>query len=403
MTDPVTSLPNAIDHTVLPAQGGQRSVAVLGATGSIGCNTLDIISHHPDRFRVACLTANRNAEKLIEQARRFRPDYVAVVDAEAAATVREVLSGLPIEVGEGPEALVEAAERDSDIVVAGIVGAAGLPSTLAAARRGAIVALANKEALVCAGPLMTDLVRARKATLLPVDSEHNAIFQVFENHNRDALQRIILTASGGPFRTADLATMQAATPAQAVAHPTWSMGAKISVDSATMMNKGLEIIEAHFLFDLPIEQIDVVIHPQSVIHSMVEYNDGSVLAQMGTPDMRTPIAHCLGWPNRVSKPGERLDFSNLNALTFEKPDHERFPCLNMARAAISTGGTAPTILNAANEIAVAAFLDNRIGFMQIPEIVERTVAAASIEKLEALEQVFAADHWARQHAGGLIG
>jgi len=226
---------------------------------------------------------------------------------------------------------------------------------------------------------------------------------VFENHNRDALQRIILTASGGPFRTADLATMQAATPAQAVAHPTWSMGAKISVDSATMMNKGLEIIEAHFLFDLPIEQIDVVIHPQSVIHSMVEYNDGSVLAQMGTPDMRTPIAHCLGWPNRVSKPGERLDFSNLNALTFEKPDHERFPCLNMARAAISTGGTAPTILNAANEIAVAAFLDNRIGFMQIPEIVERTVAAASIEKLEALEQVFAADHWARQHAGGLIG
>ncbi|MAJ64101.1 MAG: 1-deoxy-D-xylulose-5-phosphate reductoisomerase [Alphaproteobacteria bacterium] len=403
MTDPVTSLPNAIDHTVLPAQGGQRSVAVLGATGSIGCNTLDIIAHHPDRFRVACLTANRNAEKLIEQARRFRPDYVAVVDAEAAATVREVLSGLPIEVGEGPEALVEAAERDSDIVVAGIVGAAGLPSTLAAARRGAIVALANKEALVCAGPLMTDLVRARKATLLPVDSEHNAIFQVFENHNRDALQRIILTASGGPFRTADLATMQAATPAQAVAHPTWSMGAKISVDSATMMNKGLEIIEAHFLFDLPIEQIDVVIHPQSVIHSMVEYNDGSVLAQMGTPDMRTPIAHCLGWPNRVSKPGERLDFSNLNALTFEKPDHERFPCLNMARAAISTGGTAPTILNAANEIAVAAFLDNRIGFMQIPEIVERTVAAASIEKLEALEQVFAADHWARQHAGGLIG
>ena len=403
MTDPVTSLPNAIDHTVLPAQGGQRSVAVLGATGSIGCNTLDIIAHHPDRFRVACLTANRNAEKLIEQARRFRPDYVAVVDAEAAATVREVLSGLPIEVGEGPEALVEAAERDSDIVVAGIVGAAGLPSTLAAARRGAIVALANKEALVCAGPLMTDLVRARKATLLPVDSEHNAIFQVFENHNRDALQRIILTASGGPFRTADLATMQAATPAQAVAHPTWSMGAKISVDSATMMNKGLEIIEAHFLFDLPIEQIDVVIHPQSVIHSMVEYNDGSVLAQMGTPDMRTPIAHCLGWPNRVSKPGERLDFSNLNALTFEKPDHERFPCLNMARAAISTGGTAPTILNAANEIAVAAFLDTRIGFMQIPEIVERTVAAASIEKLEALEQVFAADHWARQHAGGLIG
>ena len=403
MTDPVTSLPNAIDHTVLPAQGGQRSVAVLGATGSIGCNTLDIIAHHPDRFRVACLTANRNAEKLIEQARRFRPDYVAVVDAEAAATVREVLSGLPIEVGEGPEALVEAAERDSDIVVAGIVGAAGLPSTLAAARRGAIVALANKEALVCAGPLMTDLVRARKATLLPVDSEHNAIFQVFENHNRDALQRIILTASGGPFRTADLATMQAATPAQAVAHPTWSMGAKISVDSATMMNKGLEIIEAHFLFDLPIEQIDVVIHPQSVIHSMVEYNDGSVLAQMGTPDMRTPIAHCLGWPNRVSKPGERLDFSNLNAPTFEKPDHERFPCLNMARAAISTGGTAPTILNAANEIAVAAFLDNRIGFMQIPEIVERTVAAASIEKLEALEQVFAADHWARQHAGGLIG
>ena len=403
MTDPVTSLPNAIDHTVLPAQGGQHSVAVLGATGSIGCNTLDIIAHHPDRFRVACLTANRNAEKLIEQARRFRPDYVAVVDAEAAATVREVLSGLPIEVGEGPEALVEAAERDSDIVVAGIVGAAGLPSTLAAARRGAIVALANKEALVCAGPLMTDLVRARKATLLPVDSEHNAIFQVFENHNRDALQRIILTASGGPFRTADLATMQAATPAQAVAHPTWSMGAKISVDSATMMNKGLEIIEAHFLFDLPIEQIDVVIHPQSVIHSMVEYNDGSVLAQMGTPDMRTPIAHCLGWPNRVSKPGERLDFSNLNALTFEKPDHERFPCLNMARAAISTGGTAPTILNAANEIAVAAFLDNRIGFMQIPEIVERTVAAASIEKLEALEQVFAADHWARQHAGGLIG
>jgi 1-deoxy-D-xylulose-5-phosphate reductoisomerase len=388
---------------IAPAGQTQRtSLTVLGSTGSIGCSTLDIVAHHPERFEIVALTANRNAGLVIEQARKFRPAFVAVVDPEAARTVREALAGEGIEVADGPAALVEAAEYNAEIVMAGIVGAAGLPSTLAAARRGAKVALANKECLVCAGPLMLEMVRHHKATLLPVDSEHNAIFQVFDNSNREAIRRIILTASGGPFRTSTLQTMQQATPAQAVAHPTWSMGAKISVDSATMMNKGLELIEAHFLFDFPSEQIDVIVHPQSVVHSMVEYVDGSVLAQMGTPDMRTPIAYCLAWPQRIEKPGERLDFSTMNDLSFEAPDMSRFPALRLAREAMQAGGSAPVVLNAANEVAVAEFLAGRVGFMDIPAAVEAVLSSAEIVPLESLELVAQIDQWARSQAASWL-
>lgn len=381
---------------------GRKRLSILGATGSIGCSTLDIVAHHPDRFQVAALTANRNAGLLIEQAMRYRPAYVAVADEAAGRQVAEALAGEPIEVGIGAQALVTAAELDSDIVMAGIVGAAGLPATLAAARKGRVVALANKECLVCAGPLMLDLVQRHGARLLPVDSEHNAIFQVFENANRAAIRRIILTASGGPFRKASLDEMHAAGPDKALAHPVWSMGAKISIDSATMMNKGLEVIEAHFLFDMPSEQIDVVVHPQSVIHSMVEYADGSVLAQMGTPDMRTPIAYCLGWPQRIDKPGDRLDFSAVQALSFEPPDEQRFPALRLARQAMEAGGIAPVVLNAANEVAVASFLERRIGFMAIPALVEQVLQAMDNQPLSDLEQVFAADRQARENCRRLI-
>ncbi|MBV6632602.1 MAG: 1-deoxy-D-xylulose-5-phosphate reductoisomerase [Alphaproteobacteria bacterium] len=372
-----------------------KSVTILGATGSIGCSTLDIIGHHADHFRVVAMTANRNGALIIEQARKFNPQFLAIADPATGDKVREALADTRIEVATGPEALVEAAKIHSDIVVAGIVGAAGLPATMAAVDRGAAVALANKEALVCAGPLMIDLVRRSEAQLLPLDSEHNAIFQVFDPANREGIRRLILTASGGPFRTASLEEMRAVTPEQAVAHPNWSMGAKISVDSATMMNKGLEVIEAHFLFDMPLEQIDVVFHPQSVIHSMVEYADGSVLAQMGTPDMRTPIAHCLAWPDRLEKPGDRLDFATIGALTFEQADELRFPALRLARQSLETGGTAPTVLNAANEVAVAAFLAGEIGFTRIAEHVETVLNLADIKPVSTLDDVFAADAWAR--------
>jgi 1-deoxy-D-xylulose-5-phosphate reductoisomerase len=375
-----------------------RRVTILGSTGSVGCNTVDLIERHPGAFVVEAMSARSNVRLLAEQARRLRPRLAVIADEGRYAELRAALSGSGVETAAGPKALVEAADRPAEWVMAAIVGAAGLESTLAATRRGAIVALANKESLVCAGSLLTAEVVRSGARLIPVDSEHSAIFQVFDFDHADSVERIILTASGGPFRGLSLAEMAAVTPEQAVAHPNWDMGAKISVDSATMMNKGLEIIEAHHLFAMPAERIEVLVHPQSVIHSCVAYVDGSVLAQMGSPDMRTPIAYALGWPNRMSAPVKRLDLAALGRLTFEAPDLERFPALRLAWEALKTGGGAPTILNAANEVAVAAFLARRIGFLDIARIVERTLETVRNAPIATLSDVLDADAAARRSA-----
>jgi len=380
-----------------------RRVTILGSTGSIGCNTLDLIERRRDDFEIEALTAHHSVDKLAEQARRLQPRAAVIADATKYDDLKAALAGTGIEVSAGPEALVEAALRPADWVMAAIVGAAGLAPTMAAVARGAVVALANKECLVCAGPLMMDAVAVNGATLLPVDSEHNAIFQVFDEARRAAIERLILTASGGPFRTLDLARMAEVTPAQAVAHPNWYMGAKISVDSATMMNKGLELIEAHHLFDMPEDRIEVLVHPQSVVHSMVGYSDGSVLAQMGTPDMRTPIAYTLGWPDRVQTPVARLDLAQVAELTFEAPDDSRFPALNLARQALVAGGAAPATLNAANEVAVAAFLAGEIGFLDIARVVEQTLEQAGGAEPGNLDDVYAIDHEARRIASAALG
>ena len=375
-----------------------RRVAILGSTGSIGDSTIDVVERHPDAFQVVALTAHSNWKKLAEQARRLKAEMVALADPAGYAELKAALAGTNIAVGAGPEAVCEAAALSSDVVMAAIVGAAGLKPALEAVKRGACVALANKECLVSAGTLFMDAVTKHGATLLPVDSEHNAIFQCFEDDQRDRICRIILTASGGPFRTWSKADMAAVTPAQAVAHPNWSMGAKISVDSATMMNKGLEVIEAHHLFQLPSERIDILVHAQSVVHSMVEYEDGSVLAQLGTPDMRTPIAYALGWPNRLHTPS-RLNLAQMRTLTFEDPDLERFPAISLARRALQSGGSAPTILNAANEIAVARFLAGEIGFLDIAAIVEHTLDRVPAPDMGTLDDVIAIDAEARRVAG----
>ena len=384
------------------APGVPRSVTILGSTGSVGTQTVDLVARDPERFPVEALTANRNVALLARQARDLKARLAVVADPAGYTELKDRLSGTGIEVAAGPEAVAAAAERPADWVMAAIVGAAGLEPTLAAVRRGAIVAFANKEVLVCAGSLMMEEVKAHGATLLPVDSEHSAIYQVFDFERTDSVARLILTASGGPFRTKDRAFMAAATREQAVAHPTWDMGAKISVDSATMMNKGLELIEAHFLFGIPEERIDVLVHPQSVIHSLVEYVDGSVLAQLGTPDMRTPIAYALGWPARIATPAERLDLVKAATLTFEAPDPVRFPALRLARAALQSGGGAPTILSAANEVAVQAFLDRRIGFLDIERIVEETLTALPHRPLRDLAAVREADAEARRVAADRI-
>ena len=375
-----------------------RRVSVLGATGSVGRSTADLLARQTERFAVEAVTANRNAEQLAAMAKSLGARFAVVADEAQYAALKAALSGSGIEAGAGAQAVVEAAERPSDVVVASIVGAAGLESTLAAVRRGATVALANKETLVCAGDLVMAEVKRHGATLLPVDSEHSAIFQVFDFAEAARVSRILLTASGGPFRTMDRWAMAKVTPAQAVAHPNWSMGAKISVDSATMMNKGLEVIEAHHLFPVAEERIEIVVHPQSVIHSMVEYVDGSVLAQLGTPDMRTPIAYALAWPRRMEAPAARLDFQSLSQLTFEPPDPQRFPALRLARQALRAGGTAPCVLNAANEVAVEAFLAGRIGFLDIAALVEEAMAALPAESVASLDQVRAVDERARAHA-----
>ncbi|MGF7177079.1 1-deoxy-D-xylulose-5-phosphate reductoisomerase [Azospirillum doebereinerae] len=382
--------------------GDPRRVTILGSTGSVGTQTVDLVSRDPERFPVEALTANRNVALLADQAKRLNARLAVVADPAGHAELKERLAGTGIETAAGPQAVVEAAQRPADWVMAAIVGAAGLEPTLAAVRRGAIVAFANKEVLVCAGDLMMEEVRAHGATLLPVDSEHSAIYQVFDFERSGTVARLILTASGGPFRTKDRAFMASATREQAVAHPTWDMGAKISVDSATMMNKGLELIEAHFLFGIPEERIDVLIHPQSVIHSLVEYVDGSVLAQLGTPDMRTPIAYALGWPSRIATPAERLDLTKAATLTFEAPDPVRFPALRLARAALQSGGGAPTILSAANEVAVQAFLDRRIGFLDIESVVEGTLTALPHRPLRDLAAVREADAEARRDAAARV-
>ncbi|HEY8014843.1 MAG TPA: 1-deoxy-D-xylulose-5-phosphate reductoisomerase [Dongiaceae bacterium] len=386
----------------LDSSQAPRRVTVLGSTGSVGANTLDLLERNRGRYVVEALTANSNVALLAEQARRLKPRLAVVADERHYAALKAALAGTGIEAAAGAAAVVEAATRPADWVMAAIVGAAGLRPTLAAVRRGAVVALANKECLVSAGRLMMQEVSAAGAVLLPVDSEHSAIFQCFDFERREGVEKIFLTASGGPFRTLSAAEMEVATPAQAVRHPNWSMGAKISVDSATMMNKGLELIEAHHLFDLPPERIEILVHPQSVVHSLVSYVDGSVLAHLGTPDMRTPIAYALGWPRRMDAPSARLDLAEIGQLSFEAPDFERFPALRLAKAALVDGGLAPTVLNAANEVAVQAFLDGAIGFMAIARIVERVLTQAPIGRGDSLEDIAEADRAARDSASSFI-
>ncbi len=379
-----------------------RSVTILGATGSVGRNTVDLIGRNRQAFVVEALTANRNVALLAEQARHLKPRLAVVAEDSGYKALKDALAGTDIEVAAGENAVAEAADRPAEWVMAAIVGAAGLRPTLTAVRRGATVGLANKECLVSAGDVFVREVKAHRATLLPVDSEHSAIFQVFDFDNADRVQRIILTASGGPFREFTRERMRTVTPEQAVAHPNWDMGAKISVDSATMMNKGLELIEAFHLFPVPEERIEILVHPQSVVHSLVDYVDGSVLAQLGTPDMRTPIAYALAWPKRMPAPAPRLALDEIGALTFEAPDTKRFPALRLARAALQRGGVQPTVLNAANEVAVRHFLDRRIGFLDIARIVEDTLAASPGGRLGDLDDVAEADKEARRIAENMI-
>ncbi len=383
-----------------------RGIAILGSTGSIGQSTLDVVSRHPDRYRVVALSANRDVQGMLEQCRRYRPELVAMADEQAAATLRELLSaeGLRIEVLAGPAGLeAVACHPEASDVMAAIVGSAGVLPTLAAVRLGRRVLLANKEALVMSGALFMAEVQAHGATVLPIDSEHNAVFQCLPPNFSDGLERvgverILLTASGGPFRERQLDELRAVTPEQACAHPNWDMGRKISVDSATMMNKGLEVIEARWLFDARPDQIQVVVHPQSVIHSMVQYSDGSVLAQLGNPDMRTPIAHALAWPQRHSSGVGSLDLFDVARLDFEPPDLTRFPCLRLAFEAVTAGGTAPAVLNAANEVAVALFLDKRLGFTEIADVVERTLGEFPHGEAVDMEALLAVDRQARTMA-----
>lgn len=377
-----------------------KRISVLGSTGSIGKNTLDIVRRAaPGSYDIIALTANSSVDIIAEQALEFKAEFVAMADRSCAEALTAKLAGSGIETGFGPDAVIEAARRSADFTMAAIIGSAGLEPTLAAVEQGHHIGLANKECLVCAGETFMTAVRSSGATLLPVDSEHNAIFQVLED-DKAGVRRLILTASGGPFREASMEKLRSVTREDALNHPVWSMGAKISIDSATLMNKGLELIEASWLFDRPSAEIDVIVHPQSIIHSMVEYVDGSVLAQMGSPDMRTPIAYAMGWPKRIHAPVERLDFAKITGLTFFEPDTIKFPALRLAREALEAGGQAPCVLNAANEQAVAAFLDGKIPFLDIAKLVERALEthAKSISFTEAppcAQSVMALDRHAR--------
>jgi len=392
----------ALNEIEIPSTDTARRISILGATGSIGKSTADLIRRNRDRFDVAALTANTSAAELAVLAREFDAELAVVADPSAYDALRDGLAGSGIEAAAGPEALSAAGGVSADLIVAGIVGAAGLDSTLSAVGQGTLVALANKESLVCAGDLVLAATERFGTRLLPLDSEHNAIFQVFETENAADVEKLILTASGGPFRTWSRARMAAATPDQAIAHPNWDMGRKISVDSATMMNKGLELIEAAYLFPVGADDIDVLVHPQSVVHSMVAYVDGSVLAQMGTPDMRVPIAHALAWPARMESPAARLDLAAIGALEFEAPDHERFPAIELARRALSAGQGATVILNAANEVAVESFLDGRIGFLDIAETVTRVLEAVEGHEISSLEDFRALDRESRHVSENLV-
>ena len=384
----------------------ERSVTLLGATGSVGASTIDLIKRERGRYRVEAVTANSNAAGLATLARELGARFAAVSDPRAYAELKEALSSSGVEAGAGESALTEAAQRPSDWVLGAITGTAGLRPTLAAAERGAIVALANKESLVCAGRLFMRRAGAAGATVLPVDSEHNALFQAMSGSRRQDVRRVILTASGGPFRTACAEVIRSATVEQALRHPNWSMGPKVTVDSATMMNKGLELIEAHHLFSLRSDQIDAVVHPQSVVHSLVEYCDGSVIAQLGSPDMRIPIAYCLAWPGRLIGPAPRLDLARGATLTFEEPDTARFPALVLARGALEHGGAAPTVLNAANEVAVTEFLACRLSFGGITALVEAVLEAALRQNWtgepETLEEALFVDHNTRLLAHDIL-
>ncbi|RDV07112.1 1-deoxy-D-xylulose-5-phosphate reductoisomerase [Sphingorhabdus pulchriflava] len=378
----------------------RRTLSIFGATGSVGLSTLDLVRQHREKYRVIALTANGNAVELAKLAKEFEPEIAVVADEAAYPALKDTLAGTATKAAAGPAALVEAAQMDADWTMAAIVGCAGLPPTMAAIEAGKTVALANKEALVSAGDLMMAAVEQSGATLLPVDSEHNAIFQCLAGGRIDQVRKITLTASGGPFRTYSLDQMRAVTPAQAVAHPNWDMGAKISVDSATMMNKGLELIEAHHLFPVGLDKLDIVVHPQSVIHSMVEYVDRSTLAQLGSPDMRIPIASALAWPERLETNSAPLDLARISKLEFEAPDLIRFPALRLARAAAEQGGATPAILNAANEVAVAAFLAGRIAFLDIVSVVEETLTGYRPNAPHSLTDLFSIDAAARAYASG---
>jgi 1-deoxy-D-xylulose-5-phosphate reductoisomerase len=383
-----------------------RTVTLLGATGSIGSSTIDLLRRDPVRYRVEAVTARRNGAALAQIARELNARFAAVADPDAYQELKSGLAGTRIEAAAGPAALVEAAQRPAEWVMAAITGAASLEPTLAAAERGATVALANKECLVCAGALFMRRAAAAGAAVLPVDSEHNAIFQALSAGRREDVKRIILTASGGPFRTLSLDAIRKVTLEQALKHPTWTMGPKVTIDSATIMNKGLELIEAHHLFGLKPDELDVVVHAQSVVHGLVEFRDGSVIAQLGSPDMRIPIAHCLAYPARMATPAQQLDLARIGTLSFEEPDPVRFPALALARRALAAGGAAPTVLNAANEIAVAEFVARRLSFAGIPALVEATLDAAerkgATAEPQTVEQAIAIDHMARRLAADLL-
>jgi 1-deoxy-D-xylulose-5-phosphate reductoisomerase len=389
-----------------PRQAAVRSVSVFGATGSIGASTIDLIKRSPERFRVEVVTAHRNVQALARIAREVGARMAVLADPAGFIELKDALAGTGIEVATGEAGLIEAAQHPVDWVMAAIAGSVGLKPTMAAIERGATVALANKECLVCAGALFMRRAKASGATVLPVDSEHNAVFQALGAGRRDDVSKIIITASGGPFRTWTLDQIRGATLEQALRHPNWSMGPKVTVDSATLMNKGLEVIEAHHLFNLGPDEIEVLVHPQSVVHGMVEFRDGSVVAQLGPPDMRVPIAHCLAWPERIDGPVNRLDLAALRDLTFEKPDLARFPALALAWQAMATGGAAPTVLNAADEVAVAEFIAGRIGFQTIPALVEKTLEAADkrglLDEPASVEAALAIDHTARTLARDLL-
>jgi 1-deoxy-D-xylulose-5-phosphate reductoisomerase len=379
-----------------------RKITILGATGSVGKSSLDLIERSPDRFQVVAVTAATNVQALAETARRTKAKLAVVADPSLLKDLCELLAGTSCIAAAGEDALIEAASGESELVIAAIVGCAGLRPVMAAVEAGRTVALANKEALVTAGELMTNAAAATGATLLPIDSEHNAIFQCIAANRKEDVSKIILTASGGPFRTASPEVIGAATPAQAVAHPNWSMGAKISVDSATLMNKGLELIEAHYLFGLPSSQIDIVIHPQSVVHSLVEFVDGSVLAQLGSPDMRIPIGYALAWPERMETPAKRLDLAAIARLDFEAPDLARFPALRLARDALEAGGAAPIVLNATNEIAVASFLAGKIRFVDIVRTVADMLGTADFAQPGSIDDILEIDRATRREVENMM-